>query len=140
MTPSPHSIGVSLSLQDAANMMKAYQIRHLPVLEGRTLVGIVSDRDVQMVESLGGLDSTEVPIEEAMSQAPYTVTPTTPLEVAARHMATHKLGSAVVVDPNQKVIGVLTVTDAMRALADVLRGPTPVELESDVREVPLRKQ
>lgn len=120
MTSSPHSIGVSLSLSDAANMMKAYKIRHLPVLDGRALVGVVSDRDVQMVESMEGVDANEVTIEEAMSQAPYTVAPNTPLEVAARHMAKHKLGSAIVVDANQKVIGVFTVTDGMRALAELL--------------------
>jgi acetoin utilization protein AcuB len=135
MTSSPHSIGVSLSLSDAANMMKAYKIRHLPVLDGRTLVGIVSDRDVQMVESMEGVDANEMPIEEAMSQAPYTVAPTTPLEVAARHMAKHKLGSAVVVDANQKVIGVFTVTDGMRALAEVLgKMPTASIIDAEVTE------
>jgi acetoin utilization protein AcuB len=135
MTASPHSIGVSLSLSDAANMMKAFKIRHLPVLDGRALVGIVSDRDVQMVESMEGVDPDEVPIEEAMSQAPYTVTPSTPLEVAARHLARHKLGSAVVVDANQKVVGVFTVTDGMRALADLLgRQPADATLDAAVTE------
>jgi acetoin utilization protein AcuB len=119
MTPSPHSIGVSLTLADAKNMMRAYRIRHLPVLDGGKLVGLVSDRDIQMVESMGKMSADEVSIEEAMSQAPYTVTPTTPLEVAARHMAKHKLGSAVVLDAN-KVVGVFTTTDGMRALADML--------------------
>jgi acetoin utilization protein AcuB len=119
MTPSPHSIGVSLTLADARNMMRAYRIRHLPVLDGGKLVGVVSDRDIQMVESMGQLKADEVSVEEAMSQAPYTVTPTTPLEVAARHMAKHKLGSAVVLDAN-KVVGVFTTTDGMRALADLL--------------------
>ncbi|MCA2977554.1 MAG: CBS domain-containing protein [Myxococcaceae bacterium] len=135
MTASPHSIGVTLSLSDAANMMKAFKIRHLPVLDGRALVGIVSDRDVQMVESMEGIDPDEVPIEEAMSQAPYTVTPSTPLEVAARHLARHKLGSAVVVDANQKVVGVFTVTDGMRALADLLgRQPADATLAAAVTE------
>lgn len=120
MTASPHTIGVSLALSDAANMMKAYKIRHLPVLDGNTLVGIVSDRDIQMVEGMNGVDPDEVSIEEAMSQSPYTVAANTPLEVAARHMAKHKLGSAVVVNANQKVVGVFTVTDGMRALADLL--------------------
>lgn len=119
MTASPHSIGVSLSLADAQNMMRAYRIRHLPVLDGGKLVGMVSDRDIQMVESMGHMEPDEVSIEEAMSQAPYTVTPTTPLEVAARHMAKHKLGSAVVLDAN-KVVGVFTTTDGMRALAEML--------------------
>jgi len=130
MTPSPHSIGVSLTLADAQNMMRAYRIRHLPVLDGGKLVGMVSDRDIQMVESMGKMNADEVTIEEAMSQAPYTVTPTTPLEVAARHMAKHKLGSCVVIDAN-KVVGVFTTTDGMRALADMLEVSTtrPGKLE-----------
>ncbi len=120
MTSTPHSIGVSLSLSDAANMMRAYKIRHLPVLDGNQLVGIVSDRDIQMVNSMAGVKADDVPIEEAMSQSPYTVASTTPLEVCARHMAKHKLGSAVVVNANNKVVGVFTVTDGMNALADLL--------------------
>lgn len=119
MTRSPHSIGVALALSDAKNMMRAHRIRHLPVLDAGELVGMVSERDIQMVESLSSLNPDDVPIEEAMSQAPYTVAPTAPLEVVARHMAKHKLGSAVVLDAN-KVVGVFTTTDGMRALADML--------------------
>lgn len=140
MTASPHSIGVSVSLADASNMMKAYKIRHLPVLDGNTLVGIVSDRDIQMVESMAGVNPEEMPIEEAMSQSPYTVASTTPLEVAARHMAQHKLGSAVVVDANQKVIGVFTVTDGMRALADLLgKLPADLVIEAESRPAPKKR-
>lgn len=141
MTRSPHSIGVSLTLSDAANMMKAYKIRHLPVLDGNQLVGIVSDRDIQMVEGMEGVDADEMPIEEAMSQAPYTVAATTPLEVAARHMERHKLGSAVVVDANNKVVGVFTVTDGMRALADLLgKLPETAAVEAPVKKAAPRKR
>lgn len=137
MTPTPHSIGVSLTLADAKNMMRAYRIRHLPVLDGGKLVGLVSDRDIQMVEAMGHVDPDEVTIEEAMSQAPYTVSPTTPLEVAARHMAKHKLGNAVVLDAN-KVVGVFTTTDGMRALADMLEVSTvkPGTLEQRLVKAP----
>ncbi len=137
MTKTPHTIGVSLSLADAANMMKAYKIRHLPVLDGNALVGVVSDRDIAIVEALAKVDPDDVPIEEAMSQAPYTVPPSEPLEVVARHLAKHKLGSAVVVDANQKVIGVFTVTDGMRALAEVL-GERPTAVDAVM--VPARKR
>lgn len=120
MTEAPFSIGATVSLAKAAAMMKKNKIRHLPVLHGNTLVGVLSDRDVQMITAMDGVDAETVPVEEAMSQIPYTVAPTTPLETAARHMAKKKLGSAVVVNPNQKVLGVFTVTDGMRALADLL--------------------
>jgi acetoin utilization protein AcuB len=119
MTPSPHSIGVTLTVGDAKNMMKAYQIRHLPVLDGGGLVGLVSDRDVQMIEAMAKGNPDAVSVEEAMSQAVYTVSPTTPLQVCALHMQKHKLGSAVVME-GKRVVGVFTTTDAMRALAEVL--------------------
>lgn len=120
MTETPHSIGVTLAVGDAKNMMRAYQIRHLPVLDGGKLVGMVSDRDVQMIEAMSGArKADDVTIEEAMSQAVYTVSPTTPLQVCALHMHKHRLGSAVVMQGN-KVVGVFTTTDAMRALAELL--------------------
>ena len=140
MTPSPHTIGASLSLSDAANMMKAHKIRHLPVLDGNSLVGIVSDRDVQMVKSMDAVDVDEVPIEEAMSQSPYTISATTPLEVVARHMAKHKLGSAVIVNANQKVIGVFTVTDGMRALADMLGDMPQAAVIAEAKKKPAPKK
>jgi acetoin utilization protein AcuB len=119
MTKSPHTIGVALTLTDAKNLMRAYRIRHLPVLDGGALVGIVSDRDIQLVATRADVEEDEASVEEAMTQVPYTVTPTTPLEIAARHMSRHRLGSTVVVEGN-KVVGVFTTTDAMKALADVL--------------------
>jgi len=119
MTESPHSIGVTLTVGDAKNMMRAYEIRHLPVLEKGTLVGVLSDRDVQMIEIIAGKGADEVSVEQAMSQVVYTVSPTTPLQVCALHMYRHKLGSAVVMD-GTKIVGVFTTTDAMRALSEVL--------------------
>jgi acetoin utilization protein AcuB len=109
-----------VSLREAKRVMRANSIRHLPVLEHGTLVGIVSERDVQMVEALvRGTPLSDVPCEQAMSQAVYTVSPSTPLQVAARHMAEHRLGSAVVMK-GSKVVGVFTTTDALAALADVI--------------------
>lgn len=124
MTKSPHTIGVSLTLADAKRVMDQYGIRHLPVLEGGALVGLVSDRDVQMISALAQLDVRDVTVEEAMSQVPFTVSPGTSLLTAVRHMAKKKLGSAVVVE-NDKVVGVFTTTDGMRVLADLLDGVPP---------------
>src|SRR5437879_4833811 len=46
MTPAPHTIGVEQPLAVAAALMQAHHIRHLPVLHGGKLVGILSERDV----------------------------------------------------------------------------------------------
>lgn len=119
MTRSVHTIGASLSLADAARVMKKHKIRHLPVLEGGALVGLISDTDVQVISSMSEIDPTCILVEEAMSQAPWTVEPSTPLVEVAAHMAEAKLGSAVVME-NDKVVGVFTTTDGMRVLAELL--------------------
>ncbi len=119
MTRSPHTIGVTLSLADAAKLMKKHKIRHLPVLEGGALVGVISDRDVQMISSISELDPSCILVEDAMTQVPWTVAPATPVREVARLMAEKKLGSAVVLE-RDKVVGVFTTTDGMRCLAELL--------------------
>ena len=67
MTAAPITIGVEQSLEKASKLMYEHQIRHLPVLKGGQLVGILSDRDIKMVTSLKDVDPTKVAIEEALT-------------------------------------------------------------------------
>ena len=99
--------------------MLQLQCRHLPVLHGGRLVGLLSERDIDVVESLGNVDVNEVKVEEAMSEEPYAVAPGTLLEDVAKVMADKKYGAAVVMDGSE-LRGIFTTTDAMAALANVL--------------------
>jgi acetoin utilization protein AcuB len=121
MTPTPISIGRQQTLEEASHRMQEHNIRHLPVLDGGRLVGILSDRDIEMVEALPNIEANTTTVEEAMVPDPYTVTPETPLiEVVAR-MAARKYGTAVVTDKNGfKLLGIFTTVDSLRAFADVL--------------------
>jgi acetoin utilization protein AcuB len=120
MTTSPHSIGKEQTLERAHEMMRTHRIRHLPVLDGGKLVGMVSERDLHLVETLRDVDPSQVTVEDAMSTHVYSVQPDTTLDVVAEAMAEHKYGSAVVLD-NGKVVGIFTTNDACRALAELLR-------------------
>jgi acetoin utilization protein AcuB len=122
MTAAPETIRPGRSLADAHRVMRDREIRHLPVLEGGKLVGVVSQRDLYLIETLKGVDPEKVPVEDAMSTEVWSVPPETPLADAARYMYAHKDGCAVVVKGEQ-VIGVFTTTDAMRVLAEVLSPP-----------------
>ncbi len=95
--------------------MRKHHIRHLPVLDGGKLVGVVSLGDLHLVETLAEVDPAKVRVEEAMSAEPYTVSPDTPVGDVAAEMAEHRYGCAIVVD-EQKVVGVFTTVDALRAL------------------------
>ncbi|MEZ4302401.1 MAG: CBS domain-containing protein [Polyangiaceae bacterium] len=120
MATSPHTIGVDQPLSQAHAIMHRYSIRHLPVLSGGKLVGVLTDRDLHLVESLKDVDPDKVTVEDAMTAEPYTVSPHAALDEVASEMAEHKYGSAVVMD-NNHVVGVLTTVDIARALADILR-------------------
>jgi acetoin utilization protein AcuB len=107
-------------LSVAHAMMRRHSIRHLPVLKGGKLVGLVSDRDLRFIETLKDVDPEKVSVEEAMATDIYAIDPSDPLAKAASEMAERKLGSAVVMQQG-KIVGILTTTDICRALADLLR-------------------
>lgn len=119
MTTSPHTVGDDQTLARAANLMREFKIRHLPVLRGGKLVGMLTERDVALVETLKGVDAQVETVADAMSSEVYAVTPETPLDEVASEMASRKYGSAVVVQ-NNKVVGVFTTVDACRALNELL--------------------
>jgi acetoin utilization protein AcuB len=119
MTHNPHTIGREQTLEVAHRVMREHRVRHLPVLEGGKLVGLVSQRDLHLIETLRDVDPAETTVEEAMTMDVYVTAPNTPLAEAARVMAENKYGSAVVVD-RAKIVGVFTTVDALLALAQLL--------------------
>jgi acetoin utilization protein AcuB len=119
MTASPHTIGRDQPLTVAKDLMSRHGIRHLPVLEGGQLVGVVSERDVAFLGSVRDVDASQLTVGEAMSAEVYTVSPGELLRNAAATMARCRYGSAIVVDGN-RVVGMFTTVDALRALQAVL--------------------
>jgi acetoin utilization protein AcuB len=115
MTPAPHSIGRDQSLAMAHERMRGWGIRHLPVLEGGKLVGILSQRDALLIETLRDVDPAKVSVEEAMTSDVYLVSPDASLGEVTSAMAEHKYGCAVVMNGTQ-LTGIFTTIDALRAL------------------------
>lgn len=124
MTPGPHTIGREQSLVAAKQMMQKSHVRHLPVLHGGKLVGVLSDRDLAAIETLPG--SNQLTVEDAMVADVFMTSEDTPLAAVAGDMARLRLGSAIVLKDDH-VVGVFTAVDALRALADALtpRPATP---------------
>jgi acetoin utilization protein AcuB len=119
MTAAPVCIQLDADLEKAVALMQEHGIRHLPVMDGDGLTGVVTDRDLAMIESLLPEEWERICVAEAMTPEPYTVTPDAPLWEVAKHMAREKFGCAVVTDAGGNVIGLFTTTDALRVLADI---------------------
>lgn len=119
MTYLPKSIGYDQTIAQAQDFMKKLSLRHLPVLKGGKLVGLISDRDINLVLQFRDVDASKLTVEEAYTPDPYFTAPTTPLNEVLAHMAEKKYGCAIVVDSG-KVVGIFTETDAYKAFSELL--------------------
>lgn len=112
-------VGREETIAEATRRMRLHEVRHLPVVEGGKVVGIITQRDIHLIQSLCAAEPHETLVEEAMVHDVYTIEAEDDLRRVAAHMAEHRLGSAVVAH-NGKLLGIFTATDALRALAAVL--------------------
>lgn len=123
MTRQPWTIGRDAALVQARALMREHQIRHLPVLDGGKLVGILSERDVYLYERVEELE-TQLAVADAMTLDVYAARCDDALDEIVEKMAEHKYGSVVVMNRRGGVDGIFTTVDGMRVLADVLRRAT----------------
>jgi nucleotide-binding universal stress UspA family protein len=105
---SPVTIAASATLAEARSLLARYGIRHLPVVDGHKLVGMLSDADLG--PHVGYLDRTKV--DAAMTPNPTTIGPDANAAVAADLMLRHKVRALPVTD-GEEVIGVVSVTDIL---------------------------
>jgi len=122
MSITPITIGHDRCIADAHQMMRAHGIRHLPVLAGGRIVGVVSERDLTLLSSLPGVNPGVVPVEEAMVEDVFLVPADAPIGEVVETMIERKLGSALV-GTERHVEGVFTTVDALRALHALLERP-----------------
>ncbi len=134
MQPSEHQVDsfmvkdfVSVKAKDQLDfvddVMSLGRIRHMPVVDGERLIGVVSQRDLLASSLSLALDfevgqrrnfMRSVVVEEVMTPQPITVAPTVTLREAARLMLTHRIGCLPVVERDDRLVGLVTETDLLR--------------------------
>ena len=117
-------------LIDAALLLRSTGIRHLPVVDGDRLVGIITDRDIQrctpsLLEETTPEEYNAVfkrtPLTQVMIREPLFVSPDASLRDAASLLIEYKYGCLPVVEEG-KVIGMITVIDMLTVLRRILMG------------------
>jgi acetoin utilization protein AcuB len=128
MKANPITVGPQDSFRHAMNLIRQRGIRHLPVVEGGRLVGIVTDRDLRQASpsAATSLEIHElhyllekVKIRDIMTSEVVTATPEMPIEEAARLMLTHRIGSLPVLR-GTTLVGIITETDILSAFVEVM--------------------
>ncbi len=128
MTPTPTTAAPDDNLKTALERM-ARVGRRLPVIAAGQLVGIITDRDLRLAMNSPHilrdkwqddylLEQTTV--ESCMTRNPVTITPEAPLQEAANLMMKGRFSGLPVVDLDGQVVGIITVTDLIQTLVQLL--------------------
>ncbi len=131
MTAKVITIDKETSIYDAQDIMTENNIRHLPVVEAdKTLVGIVTDRDIRsalpprFAKGLGSAADRkkydDLKVKEVMSIDPITISPTDTIQDVLLLVQRHKVGAFPVVDDSGQLKGIISVRDLLRAFTNVL--------------------
>jgi CBS domain-containing protein len=127
------------SLSTVEDIMRLGRVRHMPVVSGGRLVGVVSERDLlrSSLSSLSSHRSAErkaflyaVEIARVMSQPPIVIQPDATIRQAARVMAENKIGCLPVVE-DEELLGLVTETDVLRWVAEEDGRARPEPASSD---------
>lgn len=122
MTPFPYAIDIDAPIEEARAFMQRQNIRHLPVISGGKLVGVVSDRDIKLYlgPDLDYPEASETKVRDVYLDKPYVVDLNESLDNVLTVMAEKHIGSALVTRDG-KLAGLFTATDACRSFAEHLR-------------------
>lgn len=126
MTHKTFCVTPNDSLEDVRQIFERFGFHHVPVVEGKQLVGIVSYSDyLRIIRDLVNLnrhnDSKEgmmlrsFSVKDMMTPDPYSLRPEDTLESAMRVFRDHRFHSLPVTDRDGRLVGMLTTYDVMKA-------------------------
>jgi CBS domain-containing protein len=128
MTKDPLTVTPTEAIGQADELMNTNKIRQLPVVQGKELVGIVTDRDIRSFLSgslLEGVAAREealnTKVREIMTTEPMTVSPDDDLQEAVEIMIDEKIGGIPVVDETEGLVGIVTYVDVLRCFLNRLQ-------------------
>lgn len=123
MTPFPYSLDIAAGIDAATALMSEHVIHHVPITQEGQVVGVVSDRDIEIARRNRSGSS---PVGRACFSPVYVTDLDTPLvevltEMAERHV------DVTVVTRKGKLAGIFTAIDACRGFSDYLNEEFPPE-------------
>jgi acetoin utilization protein AcuB len=127
MTADPVTLGPEETLMRAVEVMRQKGIRRIPIVVADTLVGLLAEGDLKRAQPSALSDSQEefnrvmegTPVSRIMIQSPITVSEDALLSDAAQTLHNSKFGALPVVRDG-RLVGILTDTDILRCLVDLL--------------------
>lgn len=117
MSRLPEEMDHGEPLRSAIQIMGELHVRHIPVMKGMELFGILSRQDMHDACLRFGSTREDRDVGDVCTRDVLTVTPLTKIPEVARAMVDRGITSAIVMD-GDVLVGIFTSTDALRVLAD----------------------
>ena len=127
MTSPAECLAPDETLVDAARMFSKYDVGSMPVVDGDTLVGVITDRDIIVEGVAKNLDLSDTQISKIMSKKVVTVGVTDDALAVARVLADNQIRRVPVVDGN-RVVGVVSQADVALELDNATAGEVVEEI------------
>jgi acetoin utilization protein AcuB len=112
------TVSEEASIAEAVNLLKKHSIRHLPVVKGEKVVGLVTETELRGAIFPAMLE--DLTVKDVMISQPVTVDPEAPLEEAARLIYHNKVTALPVVDKTGELRGIISMVDMLLALIDLM--------------------
>jgi acetoin utilization protein AcuB len=128
MATFPTTISPTETIAQARRKLSEHGIHHLPVMENGRLLGVVTDRDLELLASFLDHSAQNVKVAAVMTAPAFSVRRLAPVDEVVKEMVTRRYSSAIVMD-GLEVVGVFTDRDGLRAFADFMSGRIPAALE-----------
>lgn len=126
MTPKPLTGSTHSSVSEVMETMLDKDIRHLPIVSGSKLVGMISDRDVRqfshniLSDVARARAQLRTPIGDMMSGDVLTADPEDDVDEVIELMVENKVGAVPIVDGDGALVGIVSYVDILRAAAGKL--------------------
>jgi CBS domain-containing protein len=121
MTRTVVRVAKDTPVMEAIKLFASHTFRHMPVTDGTTVVGILSDRDITRFAARGESPRATL-VESIMTERPTVARPDLSLVDAVRLIVFHRINCLPVVDEAHNLLGIVTTTDLLAALHDLMDG------------------
>jgi CBS domain-containing protein len=111
MTREVSTIQLSDALQTAAQRMRDLDVGVLPVCDGETLVGMVTDRDIAVRGVAAGLNPADALVADVMTDEVHSCSATDTVDTAMKQMGDAQVRRLAVLDSKRRIVGIVTLGD-----------------------------
>lgn len=133
MTPNPETVTQKDSIRDVARIMKDTDTGIVPVVDGKKIIGLITDRDIVVRGIAEGKDMANASVSEVMTKSVRSVQEDAPVSEVLQMMTSAEIRRVPVVNGNDEIVGIVSIGDIAsdsnnpgkvgRALEDISEAP-----------------